>query len=535
MQEVLLGFEIGSGSPVTIPLQHLAVTGQTQASGKTTTLEALVERSGLPAIAFVTKRAEGSFSRGRHIKPFFQERTDWQFVSSVLEATLRERLKFERSWIMRACKGAKTLAEVQRNVKRGMERAKGLAADVYLTLDHYLDIVIPQIERLPYVETLVYGPGLNVMDLSAYSVELQGLVIQSVLQFVYEHCRDTLVIIPEAWEFIPQNRGSPVLLACETLIRKGGNLRNFVWLDSQDIAGVHKNILRQVGVWILGVQREANEVKRALAHIPGNIRKPKLDDVMQLDRGQFFACFGKTVAKVYVQPAWLDDVTAAGIAAGIIRRAVVPPMREAEVNEKEAQDLRDANAALTRDNAELRRRVATLEGRIVQAVEERRPPEPLLTDGYPQLRGTPAVPAPSAAPAAVGAATAPDVWKPDGKLDVDAIYADFRRRVLSDPSIVAAIAQAVPAIEVSRTVEKIKLDGKTQPGFLAGMIAEGYFDSAVEAPAVVNELKRRGRSVHHTNVYRDLNRLAELGFLTRETSGYQAVGGMKINIVEVGA
>jgi hypothetical protein len=35
-----LGYEIGTGEPVSIPLQHLAVTGQTQRSGKTTALEA---------------------------------------------------------------------------------------------------------------------------------------------------------------------------------------------------------------------------------------------------------------------------------------------------------------------------------------------------------------------------------------------------------------------------------------------------------------------------------------------------------------
>jgi hypothetical protein len=525
-QEVLLGFEIGSGSPVTIPLSHLAVTGQTQLSGKTTTLEALVERCGHPAIAFVTKRAEGSFTRGRSVKPFFRERADWQFVSSVLEATLRERLKFERSWIMRACKGAKTLSDVQRNVRRGMDKARGLAADVLLTLDHYLDIVIPQIERLPYADRVDLVNGLNVMDLSAYSLELQGLVIQSVLQWVYENCAGTLVIIPEAWEFIPQQRGSPVLLACETLIRKGGNLHNYVWLDSQDIAGVHKNILRQVAVWILGVQREANEVKRALAHIPGNIRKPKLEDVMQLDRGQFFACFGKTVVKVYVQPAWLDDVTAAGIAAGIIKRAVVPPKREAEVDENEARRLRE-------ENEQLKRRVATLEGRIAQAVEERRPPDPLLSDGYPQLRGTPAkVPATPHAPPAVGAASAPsDV---ESERFRDALYFDFRRRILEDPIALATLSQSVPSIEVTRTVEKIRLDYATQPGFLAALIAQGFFglDTPVRPAEVIAELKRRGRSVHPANVSRDLGRLTEQGFLTREADGYRAVPGMKVHIVE---
>lgn len=45
-----LGFAIDSGEPVSIPLRHTVITGQTQEAGKTTTLEALVvggvERDG---------------------------------------------------------------------------------------------------------------------------------------------------------------------------------------------------------------------------------------------------------------------------------------------------------------------------------------------------------------------------------------------------------------------------------------------------------------------------------------------------------
>ena len=37
---VRLGYEIGSGKEISIPIRHTAVTGQTQESGKTTTLEA---------------------------------------------------------------------------------------------------------------------------------------------------------------------------------------------------------------------------------------------------------------------------------------------------------------------------------------------------------------------------------------------------------------------------------------------------------------------------------------------------------------
>ena len=74
---VHLGFEIGTGAPVTIEPAHMAITGQTQQSGKTTTLEALVTRSNRTALTFITKRGEGSFATGRRVQPYFRDRADW--------------------------------------------------------------------------------------------------------------------------------------------------------------------------------------------------------------------------------------------------------------------------------------------------------------------------------------------------------------------------------------------------------------------------------------------------------------------------
>jgi hypothetical protein len=111
------GFEVGTGAAVAIPIRHMAICGQTQEAGKTTALEALITRSGLRALTFVTKRGEGAFTTARRIDPYFREQADWQFVASILEASRGEKLKFERAWIIRASRGARTLADVQRNVR----------------------------------------------------------------------------------------------------------------------------------------------------------------------------------------------------------------------------------------------------------------------------------------------------------------------------------------------------------------------------------------------------------------------------------
>lgn len=305
-QAIHLGYEVGTGEAVEIPVRHMAVTGQTQESGKTTTLEALISRSELMAIAFVTKRGEGSFTAGRQIKPYFRERADSDFVRSILEAMMREKMKFERAWISKACKGAKSLADVQRNCQQLEKKAgRSLDQDMFMLLGEYLDKVVPLIASLPKSPDLNLARGLNVMDLSRYPLELQMLVISSTLQKIYEEAEGVITIIPECWEFVPQGRNSPVKLIVEKLIRKGAGLRNYIWLDSQDMAGVDKLLLRACAVWLVGVQRESNEVKRALGNMYG-VKKPKADDVAILDLGQFFASYGTTLKKVYVQPAWME-------------------------------------------------------------------------------------------------------------------------------------------------------------------------------------------------------------------------------------
>jgi hypothetical protein len=323
---VLLGFELRTGRPVEIPVGHLAITGQSQASGKTTTLEGLVNRCGMRAVAFVTKRGEGSFRVASPIPPYFRDRTDWPFIASIMEATIAEKLKWQRAEIIKLCQNysgpegkwnaPQTLADVQRNAETALVRARGIAARVYTELAEYLQMVVPQIERLPYTKQLMLRPGLNVMDLTDYDFPLQALVVRSVIEWVQRNGSQTIIVIPEAWKFAPKQRGSPVRLAAEELIRQGAALRNFLWCDSQDLAGISSVLLRQVTVWLFGVQRDPREIERTLDHIPADTAKPSRRDIATLGRGQFIVCWERQMFRVYVQPAWMSGVHAEAIARG---------------------------------------------------------------------------------------------------------------------------------------------------------------------------------------------------------------------------
>jgi hypothetical protein len=263
-------------------------------------------------------------------------------VKSILEASQQRKLNFEEAWIIRCCedpRSAKTLADVHENIKsllggegdyiekgRGKKKKRewkysrkpvsGINAGVYTSLKAYFDIVMPQLARLPYTKKLELGPGLNVMDLRDYAMETQALVIRSVMEWVYQHEKNVRVIVPEAQDFVPQGKNSPVKMACETLVRKAGANRNFMWLDSQDMAAVDKIMLRACSIVGIGVQTEGHEIDRSL----GSLFTPALRavDIARLRIGEFFVRTPEArVSKCYVQPAWMDsELHAQAIAKG---------------------------------------------------------------------------------------------------------------------------------------------------------------------------------------------------------------------------
>src|ERR1700686_5553559 len=111
--QIKLGYEVGTGKAIYIPGdRHIGITGQTQRSGKTTTIEAIISRSSGCALAFICKRGESSFRmQSAQIPPFFQdplsapdpEIAGWEYVQAILEAKMKTPLFLHRKFIMKAC------------------------------------------------------------------------------------------------------------------------------------------------------------------------------------------------------------------------------------------------------------------------------------------------------------------------------------------------------------------------------------------------------------------------------------------------
>jgi hypothetical protein len=361
---VKLGYEIKTGKEVSVKPSHLIVTGITQLSGKTTTLEALIKRSGLKAVIFKTKIGEKSFTEGIEIAPFFRDRSDYEFVKSLIEAYAKEKLFLEKGTLMRLCKGSVSLIEIKKRVDDELASGKlrGLKEEIHTRLQHYLENLIPQIQYANLSKTLDIREGINIMNLERFSEEAQSLIIQSVADEVLKTMKGVIIVIPEAWKFLPQKYNNPCKRVVESFIRQGATNQNFIWIDSQDMAGVDKIPLKQISTWILGYQAERNEVKHTLDQIslPKKL-KPTEEEIMTLKKGHFFLSCYDGVFSVYVQPVWLSDEDAIKIAKGKLDvdkieapENLIPFSRPTQKKEQNKVEIRFDDSKIRKDLVELR-------------------------------------------------------------------------------------------------------------------------------------------------------------------------------------
>jgi len=234
-------------------------------------------------------------------------------------------MKWERATIIRISKKTgDSLIEFKKGVDEELlnPKIRSFERDILTNLQAYLELVLPKLQSVRFSNTLDISDGLNIIDMERFSrdQEVQSLIIQSVADEILNSYKNVVLIIPEAWKFLPQRRGNPCKLIIEEFIRQGAANNNFIWIDSQDMTNVDKVPLKQISTWILGYQSEINEVKKTLDQIPlPKSQKPTADNIMSLKTGEFYLATRGSNVKVYVQPYWLTDAKAKDVAMGKIK------------------------------------------------------------------------------------------------------------------------------------------------------------------------------------------------------------------------
>lgn len=557
-----LGFETGTARPVAIPLAHMAITGLTQQSGKTTTLEALIDRGDLRAVVFVTKPGEKSFTEGRRILPFFREHADWEYVKDLLEARRGESLTKWDGYLMRVCRRARTLKDVRANVEKELPKKKTARPSHYEILAGYLDLIIPELDEVPYTDKLELERGVNIMDLCELSDDMQSMVIRSTIEQIHKRERNTVLVLPEAWKFIPEGGRSAVFQSLHAFVREGATNGNFVWIDAQDLAVVSKRILKSVSVWILGKQQEANEVARTINHLiePLQIRP---DMIKSLGIGQFLVCAESLPARrVYVQPRWLGELDAQAIARGeesvetaqaiwkeklreIKRRekttAVLPETRQGraqvEMRVPAAVPVAHGDAGSGRNGPADHYRTGDGEPAAGGAAPPESDRQPLGSDTETESDAMWKERAEKAEQEVIklrkmlfergvrnldaGGTEAPEAPEALDTRSIDWIYTQVKARALQDPEVLTVLTRR-PELRVQVEPKVLEVDGTSLRGALALLIHKEFFKAPANGHAAFKELQRLGRKVSKPNVYRELDNLAEMGFLTKEPDGFVA-------------
>ena len=369
---------------------------------------------------------------------------------------------------------------------------------------------------------------IDFYDVKLSKSDWRAIVRKSIETILYENEEHSVglrhVFLEEAAEFVPQRVFDGMTYsAVEKLVRMGGNAGVGVTLINQRAEELNKAVLELCDNLLLHRQRGKNSLLSLRKWLDaGNVEKPKeiISSLADLPTGQCWAWFqdvgrpqlikiaqkqsfdpNRRTMRAGIKPQTVDvSEFVATMKATLAGKAPAPkpassPKEERPVKESEAKLLRETNEHLLAKVSSLEEELRHIRKTSKVSVEKPENPGP-----HP--------------------------------LDIDSIYEEIKRRALSDPGILRVLASK-PEIEVKIERKKIEATTESLYGRIALLISEGFFDEVMSANKAFGEIKRRGVPVAPPSVYRECDRLAKDGFLTKENGGYQAVDGMKVNVIEV--
>jgi len=341
------------------------------------------------------------------------------------------------------------------------------------------------------------------MDLHDVDDSVQQLAIAATVDEVLWTHEDVILVLDEAHNFIPQSGSPPAAGALSKAIREGAAKNVWVWLSDQTITGVDKEPLKQVGVWILGKQREKNEAQRVLDQIPAKTSFSS-SDVMTLSKGHFIVALDDRQPLTYVQPTWASDEDARDVALGEQRPEDIDtdrPEQEVQNMEKEIQERDKTNRELREELDEARQRIDELKeqneelGRLLEKARQNSDES--------------------------GSGATIDEERLNDLVDerVEQAVEDILNEVEVPESV--RVREDVPALEVVHEVETLELDTDSLKGKVAYLYAEGELpDGWFSTGEVYDAMKKRGWS-QDPRTSEVLDEFCNWGFLRKSGGKYK--------------
>jgi len=286
-------FSVPSGEPVEIEPFHYAIVGQTQFSGKTTLIKRLstwAETLGFRILIFDTKETVEDYSGfGREVPVCLRETTDSFVLIGLLESMFRRRLTPYYATLSRLTEDAKGFQDIISRAKEMETKTRSSwLRDACRVLYDLLERLQAETSKVKTVPSLQLQDGINRMVINDFSLEAQQLIVKNAFEDALRKYKEKLILVlDEAFKFIPQGYSSPATRAVMQVITQGAKTGLYTWISTQFLAVTDKDPLKACAIKFLGTQDHITEVKHTLNLIPEARGKFKPDDIMTLKLGHW--------------------------------------------------------------------------------------------------------------------------------------------------------------------------------------------------------------------------------------------------------
>lgn len=318
-------FAVPTGEPVALEPFHYAIIGQTQFSGKTTLIKRLSEwvtAQNYKVLIFDTKETEADYAGFGHEVPVcLRETTDSFVLIGLLESMFKRRLTQYYATLSRLTERVQGFSDIIKRAKELESKTKSSwLRDACRVLYDLLERLQSETSKFETVPQLKLYPGINCMPINDFSLEAQQLIIKNAFEDALRiYKRNLILVIDEAFKFLPQNYSSAATKAVLNVITQGAKTGLFTWIATQFLAVTDKDPLKACAVKFLGTQDHITEVKHTLDLIPEVRGKFSADDIMKLKLGHWILVRKRPmyVGIVYALPVNVPREVGIEVAKGV--------------------------------------------------------------------------------------------------------------------------------------------------------------------------------------------------------------------------
>lgn len=346
-------------------------------------------QQGFKVLIFDTKDTGEEYTGfGKGIPVCLRESTDPFVLIGLLESIFRRRLTRYYATLTRVTEGAKDFDDIIENARELESKTRSSwLKDACRVLYDLLERLKGETRKVETVSELELHNGINRMVINEFSLEAQQLIMKNAFEDALRmYKRDLILVLDEAFKFIPQGYSSAATQAIMQVITQGGRTRLFTWIATQFLAVTDKDPLKACAFKFLGTQDHVTEVKHTLDLVPEAKGRFTSDDVMKLKVGHWILVRKRPpdVRVVYSAPVGIPVEEAGKVAKGElspenVRDSYLKKMEEEtelvwkeryEELKRELERVKDRDEAIREQNEEMRKAIAEFRTRTAEPTEQ---------------------------------------------------------------------------------------------------------------------------------------------------------------------